>query len=85
MKLLIAASILCIAPNHLSAYCDGARANSCYDHAIDHGASTEVAFCRNGCPYFLNIKEVIDEDTLELGDETVNTYQCGKIYGSKRH
>ena len=34
------------------------------------------------CRYFLVIKEVVDEATLELGNET-NSYECGKIYGSE--
>ena len=80
--------LLYIAPSKLSAYRDGARENSCYDHAIIHGDGTDIVPCivNSGCPYFLNIRAVIDEDTLELGDEMlVNAYECGKIYGSKEH
>ena len=87
MKLLTAVFLLYIAPSKLSAYRDGARENSCYDHAIDHGTGTEIVTCivKSECPYFLNIRAVIDEDTLELGDEMlVDAYECEKIYGSKR-
>ena len=69
------------------AHRDGARENSCYDHSIDHGTGTETFPCdpppaRDPCPFFLRIREVMDETTLELGDET-DAYQCGRIYGSK--
>ena len=72
----------------LLAYRDGARENSCYDHSIEHGAGTETFPCdpppaREPCPFFLRIREVVNEATLELGNET-DTYQCGRIYGSKR-
>ena len=87
MKLLIIVLLLCIVPTKLFAYRDGARENSCYDHAIDHGAGTDVFDCvptsTPPCPFFLRIKEVVNTDTLELGNET-DTYQCGELYGSKR-
>ena len=87
MKLLIIVSLLCIVPTKLFAYRDGARENSCYDHAIDHGPGTDVFPCVPTsippCPFFLRIKEVVNIDTLELGNET-DTYQCGELYGSKR-
>ena len=67
----------------LLAYRDGARENSCYDHAIDHGAGTDIFSCvPPSCPFFLRIKEVVNNDTLELGNVT-DTYQCGRTYGSK--
>ena len=67
------------------AYRDGARENSCYDHSIDHGAGTETFDCvPPSCPFFLRIREVMDNSTLELYNDTTNTYQCGQIYGSKR-
>ena len=86
MKLLVLLLLHCIA-RPLLAYRDGARDNSCYDHSIDHGAGTETFPCdpppaRDPCPFFLRIREVMDEATLELGNET-STYQCGRIYGSK--
>ena len=88
MKYLIVVSLLlCIVPTKLFAYRDGAREDSCYDHSIEHGAGTETFPCdpppaREPCPFFLRIKEVVNEATLELGNET-STYQCGRIYGSK--
>ena len=69
----------------LLAYRDGARENSCYDHSIDHGAGTETFNCDPpSCSYFLRIREVVNEATLELGNE-MNTYECGRIYGSKEN
>ena len=69
----------------LLAYRDGARENSCYDHRIDHGAGTEAFPCDPpSCSYFLRIREVVNEATLELGNET-DTYECGRIYGSKEN
>ena len=62
-------------------YRDGAREESCYDHSVVH----ERAFvndCGEGCRFFLIVKEVVNETTLELGNETAS-YECGKIYGSK--
>ena len=68
----------------LFAYRDGAKENSCYDHNIDHGAGTQTFLCvPESCPFFLRIREVVNEATLELGNET-DTYQCGRIYGCKR-
>ena len=85
MKYLIISLLLCIAPTKLFSYRDGARENSCYDHSIQHGEGTETFNCvPASCPFFLRIKEVVNEDTLELSNETVSTYECGRIYGSKR-
>ena len=88
MKIFIL-DVLCImrAVICVFAYRDGARENSCYDHSIDHGAGTETFPCdpppaREPCPFFLRIREVMNETTLELGGET-DVYQCGRIYGSK--
>ena len=67
----------------LSAYRDGAREESCYDHLVNHPDSFTLDCVPGICRYFLVIKEVVNEKTLELGDETVNSYECGKIYGSK--
>ena len=84
MKLSVLLFLLCEA-SPLLAYRDGARENSCYDHSIDHGADTVPFPCvPPTCPFFLRIREVMNEATLELGNETTNTYQCGRIYGSKR-
>ena len=63
------------------AYRDGAREESCYDHNVDHVGAFKTN-CGDGCRYFLNVKEVMNETTLELGNET-SSYECGKIYGSK--
>ena len=69
----------------LLAYRDGARENSCYDHSIDHGAGIDPYDCNPpSCSYFLRIREVVDAATLELGSET-DTYECGRIYGSKEN
>ena len=68
----------------LLAYRDGARENSCYNHAIDHGPGTDMFPCVSpSCPFFLRIREVVNKNTLELGSE-IDTYQCGELYGSKR-
>ena len=82
-----ALSILCLLFVCVSSYRDGARENSCYDHSIIH-ENSEIVSCvpppaRDPCPYFLNIREVVEEDTLTLGNDTVTDYQCGKTYGSK--
>ena len=86
MKLIVLLFLLCEVSPLVLAYRDGARENSCYDHSIDHGAGTETFDCEpSQCPFFLRIREVVDEATLELGNETTNTYQCGRIYGSECH
>ena len=85
MNLLVAVSLLCIAPTKLFAYRDGARENSCYDHSIVHENSEVVPCVPPTCPYFLKIKEVVDEDTLTQGNDPVTDYQCGKAYGSKHN
>ena len=87
MNLLVAVSLLYIAPTKLFAYRDGARENSCYDHSIVH-ENSEIVPCvpppaSEPCPYFLNIREVVDEGTLTLGNDAVTDYQCEKTYGSK--
>ena len=80
---MVISILLCTIPTSLLAYRDGARENSCYDHSIDHGAGTETFNCDPpSCSYFLRIREVVNEATLELGNET-DTYECGRIYGSK--
>ena len=74
-------SVLCYCFISSPAYRDGAREESCYNHSIVH----ERAFintCGAGCRFFLTVKEVVNETTLELGDETAS-YECGKVYGSK--
>ena len=69
---------------HVHGYRDGARENSCYNHTIDHGVGSFLLDCDpSSCRYFLIIKEVVDENTLELGNETTDTYECGRIYGSE--
>ena len=62
-------------------YRDGAREESCYNHSVVHD-NAFVRNCSDGCRYFLIVKEVVNETTLELGNETTS-YECGKIYGSK--
>ena len=75
--------VLCAVVYGVFSYRDGARENSCYDHSIEHGAGIESFSCDPpSCPFFLRIREVVDENTLELGNE-LNAYQCGRIYGSK--
>jgi hypothetical protein len=63
----------------LLAYRDGARENSCYDHSIDHGAGTVAFPCSVGgpqpCRFFLMIREVTDEATLQLGGNEMDTYR----------
>ena len=82
MKIFLLCRVLC-AIVCVFAYRDGARENSCYDHSIVHGPGTEVFQCDPpSCSFFLRIREVVDETTLELGNET-NAYQCGRVYGSK--
>jgi hypothetical protein len=87
MKLSVLLFLLCEA-SPLFAYRDGARENSCYDHSIDHGEGIVPFSCSVGgpqpCRFFLRIREVTDEATLQLGNET-DTYQCERIYGSKYH
>ena len=81
---LFALFILHCMTSPLLAYRDGARENSCYDHSINHGTGTETFPCEpQSCSFFLRIREVVDDTTLELGNETT-TYQCGQVYGSKR-
>ena len=64
-------------------YRDGARENSCFNHTIDHGTGSFLLECTPpGCRYFLIIKEVVNEATLELGNQT-EYYECGKIYGGE--
>ena len=74
---------MCLLFTCVASYRDGARENSCYDHSIIHENSEVVSCVPRTCPYFLNIREVVDEGTLELGNDTVTDYQCGKTYGSK--
>ena len=84
MKLFVMFILHCVA-SPLLAYRDGARENSCYDHSIDHGEGAGTFACDPPlCPFFLRIREVVDNATLELGNETMSTYQYGRIYGSKR-
>ena len=72
--------IMCLLFACVASYRDGARENSCYDHSIDHGPDAGIIPCTPPtCPYFLNIREVVDESTLELESDTVIDYQCGKI------
>ena len=83
-KLLIVVmlALMCITPT--LAYRSGARVESCYDHLVNHTGAIGLN-CTVGtpnCRYFLVIKEVVDETTLELGNET-DTYKCGRIYGSE--
>ena len=64
-------------------YRDGAREESCYNHTVNHEGEVFVQDCvPSSCRYFLVIKEVVNETTLELGNE-IDTYECGKIYGSE--
>ena len=65
-------------------YIDGARSDSCYDHNVDHGSAVVVVPCTPPvCPYFLIIREVVNEATLELGIAT-DAYECGKVYGGEK-
>ena len=83
MKLIVLFLLCEVSPSVL-AYRDGAREDSCYDHSIDHGDGTESFPCDpSQCPFFLRIREVVNDTTLELDNETTNTYQCERIYGSK--
>ena len=82
MKLLLILSLLCIAPTKLLAYRDGAREDSCYNHTIIHDGALIFECNPPVCPFFLRIREMMNESTLELGNET-DTYQCGELYGSK--
>ena len=83
MKLVVLFLLCEISPLVL-AYRDGARENSCYDHSIDHESGTETFPCvPPSCPFFLRIRKVMDDTTLQLDNETTNTYQCGRIYGSE--
>ena len=80
--LLSILAITCMTPSY--AYRDGAREESCYDHLVNHTGAIGLD-CIVGtpnCRYFLVIKEVVNETTLELGNET-DTYECGRIYGSE--
>ena len=79
VALTVLSSLCFISPCH--AYRDGAREESCYDHNVTHVGAFKFN-CGTDCRYFLNVKEVVDETTLELGNET-SSYECGKIYGSK--
>ena len=64
-------------------YRDGAREESCYNHTVDHEGDVFFGDCLpSSCRYFLRIKEVVNETTLELGNVT-DTYECEKIYGSE--
>ena len=64
-------------------YRDGAREESCYNHTVNHEGDVFFGDCvPSSCRYFLVIKEVVNETTLELGNVT-DTYECGKIYGSE--
>ena len=84
MKLFALFILHCMVSPSVLAYRDGARENSCYDHSINHGAGTETFDCEPpSCPFFLRIREVVNDTTLELGNETT-MYQCGQVYGSKR-
>ena len=57
----------------------------CYNHTIDHGSDSFSIDCLPlSCRYFLIIKEVVDEATLELGNET-DSYECGKVYGGEKY
>ena len=82
MKLLMVACSALLCSSLSQAYRDGARENSCYDHSVIHEGATIVPCTVSTCPYFVLIREVVDDATLELGSET-NTYECGRIYGSK--
>ena len=71
-------------------YRDGATEESCYDHLVNHTGAFVVDCIRDlpvtnplRCRYFLRIMEVVNETTLELGTESVDSYECGKIYGSE--
>ena len=80
--LLVCAVSLCFVSVH--AFRDGAREESCYDHLVNHTGAIGLD-CIVGdpnCRYFLVIKEVVNETTLELGNQT-DSYECGRIYGSE--
>ena len=84
MKILIVMmfELICITPT--LAYREGAKEESCYDHLVNHTGAIGLD-CIVGdpnCRYFLVIKEVMNETTLELGIQT-NSYECGRIYGSE--
>ena len=71
--------IICFSPS--LGYRDGAREESCYNHSVVHDNAFSTN-CGEGCRYFLTVKQVVNDSTLELGNET-DSYECGKIYGSK--
>ena len=76
--------LMCITPTLAYSYRDGAREESCYNHLVNHTGSIGLD-CIVGsmnCRYFLVIKEVVNETTLELGNET-ESYECGRIYGNE--
>ena len=77
--LIVISGLVLITSCH--AYRDGAREESCYNHSIEH-VGAFVRECDEGCRYFLIVKEVVNEATLELGNVTTS-YECGKVYGSK--
>ena len=82
ISIFVMFELMCITPT--LAYRDGAREESCYDHLVNHTGAIGLD-CIVGdpnCRYFLVIKEVVNETTLELGNET-GTYECERIYGSE--
>ena len=81
MKLLMALFFMSFYVIASRAHRDGAREESCYDHNVTHVGAFKTN-CGADCRYFLNVKEVVNETTLELGNIT-SSYECGKIYGSK--
>ena len=83
MKLFVMLFLHILMASPLFAYRNGARESSCYDHKIEHEGASIFECNPLSCPFFLRIREVVNETTLELGNET-DTYQCGRIYGSKR-
>lgn len=67
------------------AYRDGARIESCYDHAVMHSnPSIPIPInkidCIGNCRYDLILDGRVDETTLAIIDEGVTLFECGSVY-----
>ena len=67
------------------AYRDGAREDSCYNHAVDHGPGSFLLDCvPSFCRYFLIIKEVFMENLTDMSINEADNITCGEhLYSSK--
>lgn len=66
------------------AYRDGARIESCYDHAVMHSnPSIPIPInkidCIGNCRYDLILDGRVDETTLAIIDEGVTLFECGSV------